>query len=210
MSMIPADFACQVTVIINSSLISGSGRCWPVDTYNPCPGVHENVPSRWHLLICLQWDVHSWRQLFNFVNTSVHLNRRREDFYKLEVYFLLSRWLYIFSNDYKGGFGTALMTKDLGLAQDAATRTQAATPLGSLAHQVEFCNIWKYGLLRNWGILKLLIFSFKLFRCTEWCAMLDMLRKTSVQLSSSSENSKIQSKSDLIMYLWLYLNSTSQ
>ena len=42
----------------------------------------------------------------------------------------------IFSNDYKGGFGTALMTKDLGLAQDAATRAQAATPLGSLAHQV--------------------------------------------------------------------------
>ena len=40
------------------------------------------------------------------------------------------------SNDYKGGFGTALMTKDLGLAQDAATRTQAATPLGSLAHQM--------------------------------------------------------------------------
>ena len=28
------------------------------------------------------------------------------------------------------------MTKDLGLAQDAATRSQAATPLGSLAHQV--------------------------------------------------------------------------
>jgi len=40
------------------------------------------------------------------------------------------------SNDYKGGFGTALMTKDLGLAQDAATRAQAATPLGSLSHQI--------------------------------------------------------------------------
>ena len=40
------------------------------------------------------------------------------------------------SNEYKGGFGTALMTKDLGLAQDAATRAQSATPLGSLAHQV--------------------------------------------------------------------------
>ena len=44
--------------------------------------------------------------------------------------------LSIFSNDYKGGFGTDLMTKDLGLAQDAATRAQAATPLGSLAPQV--------------------------------------------------------------------------
>ena len=40
------------------------------------------------------------------------------------------------SNDYKGGFGTALMVKDLGLSQDAATRTQSATPLGSLAHQL--------------------------------------------------------------------------
>jgi len=64
---------------------SATGRCWPVDTYNPCPGVFDNVPS---------------------------------------------------SNDYKGGFGTALMTKDLGLAQDAATRSAAATPLGSLAHQI--------------------------------------------------------------------------
>ena len=64
---------------------SATGRCWSVDTYNPCPGVLDNVPS---------------------------------------------------SNDYKGGFGTALMTKDLGLAQDAATRAQTATPLGSLSHQV--------------------------------------------------------------------------
>lgn len=64
---------------------SATGRCWSVDTYNPCPGVLENVPS---------------------------------------------------SNEYRGGFGTALMTKDLGLAQDAATRTKAATPLGSLAHQL--------------------------------------------------------------------------
>lgn len=37
-----------------------SGRCWSSDTYNPCPGVFENVPS---------------------------------------------------SNNYDGGFGTALMTK---------------------------------------------------------------------------------------------------
>ncbi|XP_012262382.1 3-hydroxyisobutyrate dehydrogenase, mitochondrial [Athalia rosae] len=40
------------------------------------------------------------------------------------------------SNEYKGGFGTALMTKDLGLAQSAATRTEASIPLGSLAHQI--------------------------------------------------------------------------
>merc|ERR1712226_613799 len=70
---------------------SATGRCWSVDTYNPCPGVLDNVPS---------------------------------------------------SNEYRGGFGTALMTKDLGLAQDAATRTKAATPLGSVAHQMyrEMCN----------------------------------------------------------------------
>jgi len=40
------------------------------------------------------------------------------------------------SNGYAGGFGTTLMTKDLGLAQDAATATQSPIPLGSLAHQV--------------------------------------------------------------------------
>jgi len=71
--------------LLASIMGSATGRCWSVDTYNPCPGVIDNVPS---------------------------------------------------SNEYKGGFGTALMTKDLGLAQDAATRTQAATPLGSLSHQI--------------------------------------------------------------------------
>lgn len=40
------------------------------------------------------------------------------------------------SNNYEGGFGTALMTKDLGLAQDAATDTQTPTPMGSLAHNI--------------------------------------------------------------------------
>ena len=44
-------------------LSSATGRCWSVDTYNPCPGVMPNVPS---------------------------------------------------SNDYKGGFGSSLMLKDLG------------------------------------------------------------------------------------------------
>jgi 3-hydroxyisobutyrate dehydrogenase len=40
------------------------------------------------------------------------------------------------SKNYEGGFGTALMTKDLGLAQSAATATKSPTPLGSLAHQL--------------------------------------------------------------------------
>jgi len=48
------------------------------------------------------------------------------------------------SNDYKGGFGTALMTKDLGLAQNAATSSKVPTPLGSLAHQI-------YRVLTNGG-----------------------------------------------------------
>jgi 3-hydroxyisobutyrate dehydrogenase len=37
---------------------------------------------------------------------------------------------------YAGGFGSALMLKDLGLAQQAAQAAQAVTPLGSLAHQL--------------------------------------------------------------------------
>eukprot|EP00055_Hartaetosiga_balthica_P018630 m.134961 g.134961 ORF g.134961 m.134961 type:complete len:340 (+) comp9792_c0_seq1:74-1093(+) len=41
------------------------------------------------------------------------------------------------SNNYKGGFGTALMAKDLGLAMDAASVSKTNTPLGSLS-----CNIY--------------------------------------------------------------------
>ncbi|XP_033220344.1 3-hydroxyisobutyrate dehydrogenase, mitochondrial [Belonocnema kinseyi] len=40
------------------------------------------------------------------------------------------------SNDYKGGFGSTLMSKDLGLAQTVANRTQTPVFLGSLAHQI--------------------------------------------------------------------------
>lgn len=40
------------------------------------------------------------------------------------------------SNDYQGGFGTKLMAKDLGLAQNASTATKSPTPMGSLAHQI--------------------------------------------------------------------------
>uniref|UniRef100_G3MRY5 3-hydroxyisobutyrate dehydrogenase n=2 Tax=Amblyomma TaxID=6942 RepID=G3MRY5_AMBMU len=49
------------------------------------------------------------------------------------------------SNNYEGGFGAALMTKDLGLAQNAATHTGSPTPLGSVAHQI-------YRLLLNHGL----------------------------------------------------------
>ncbi|MOA58260.1 3-hydroxyisobutyrate dehydrogenase [compost metagenome] len=37
------------------------------------------------------------------------------------------------SKGYAGGFGTDLMLKDLGLAQENATAVKAATPLGGLA-----------------------------------------------------------------------------
>lgn len=67
--------------IINTS----SGRCWSSDTYNPCPGVMDNVPS---------------------------------------------------SREYTGGFGTALMKKDLGLAVSAASDAQASIPMCALAHQI--------------------------------------------------------------------------
>ncbi|CAG2172233.1 unnamed protein product [Oppiella nova] len=47
-------------------------------------------------------------------------------------------------NDYKGGFMTQLIAKDLGLAQSAATRVNAPTPLGTLSHQL-------YRLMKNNG-----------------------------------------------------------
>ena len=40
------------------------------------------------------------------------------------------------SRGYSGGFGSSLMLKDLGLAQQAALSAHAATPLGSLARQL--------------------------------------------------------------------------
>eukprot|EP00069_Balaena_mysticetus_P005483 bmy_18206T0 len=40
------------------------------------------------------------------------------------------------ANNYQGGFGTTLMAKDLGLAQDSATGTKSPILLGSQAHQI--------------------------------------------------------------------------
>ena len=40
------------------------------------------------------------------------------------------------SNGYRGGFSTALIAKDLGLAQGSALRSNSAIPLGSMAHQI--------------------------------------------------------------------------
>jgi 3-hydroxyisobutyrate dehydrogenase len=40
------------------------------------------------------------------------------------------------SKDYEGGFGTALMTKDLSLAQNASIETQTPTPMGGMAYNL--------------------------------------------------------------------------
>jgi len=40
------------------------------------------------------------------------------------------------SNNFEGGFGTSLMAKDLGLAQNASAATGSPTPLGSLSCQL--------------------------------------------------------------------------
>jgi len=40
------------------------------------------------------------------------------------------------SKGYAGGFGTGLMLKDLGLAQENATAVKASTPLGGLARSL--------------------------------------------------------------------------
>ena len=39
------------------------------------------------------------------------------------------------SNDWNGGFGSALMLKDLGLSQDAANAVNADTPMGKKAQE---------------------------------------------------------------------------
>lgn len=48
------------------------------------------------------------------------------------------------SRGYTGGFGSALMEKDLTLAMEVANASKARLPLGSQAHQV-------YGLLCEHG-----------------------------------------------------------
>jgi 3-hydroxyisobutyrate dehydrogenase len=48
------------------------------------------------------------------------------------------------NNGYKPGFASALMVKDLKLAQEAASSVGASTPLGAMAAQL-------YGLHSSWG-----------------------------------------------------------
>ncbi|CAG0898035.1 unnamed protein product [Cyprideis torosa] len=49
------------------------------------------------------------------------------------------------ANQYQRGFLVQLITKDLGLAQDAATTSASPTPMGSLAHQI-FRTMMEHGL----------------------------------------------------------------
>ena len=48
------------------------------------------------------------------------------------------------NRDYEGGFATAMMLKDLKLAQEAAAKAGASTPLGAAAAQL-------YALHNAWG-----------------------------------------------------------
>lgn len=51
------------------------------------------------------------------------------------------------NNDYKGGFGVALIAKDLALAQKAAIATQSTTVSGSHAY-----NVYKHLTNENFGL----------------------------------------------------------
>lgn len=73
------------TKVLAGIMNTSTARCWSSDTYNPCPGVMEGVPS---------------------------------------------------SNGYRGGFGSALMQKDLGLALDAARANGVPSPMGATSFQL--------------------------------------------------------------------------
>ncbi len=61
------------------------------------------------------------------------------------------------NNDYKPGFAADLMLKDLGLSQEAASMTNAFTPLGAHANQLykEFCDEGNGGVDFS-GIIKMM------------------------------------------------------
>jgi len=61
------------------------------------------------------------------------------------------------SKNYTGGFGTDLMLKDLGLAQENAVAVRAATPLGSLARNLYAAHsLAGHGMLDFSSVIKLL------------------------------------------------------
>lgn len=61
------------------------------------------------------------------------------------------------AREYRGGFGTDLMLKDLGLAEEAALASQSAIPLGSLARNLYAAHSFSgYGGLDFSSVLRLL------------------------------------------------------
>ncbi|HEX5998305.1 MAG TPA: 3-hydroxyisobutyrate dehydrogenase, partial [Hyphomicrobiaceae bacterium] len=61
------------------------------------------------------------------------------------------------NNDYKAGFASALMLKDLKLAQEAAAAAGATTPLGAAAAQIyALHNAWGEGAIDFSGIIHLI------------------------------------------------------
>jgi 3-hydroxyisobutyrate dehydrogenase len=61
------------------------------------------------------------------------------------------------NNDYKAGFASALMLKDLKLAQEAASAAGATTPLGAAAAQIyALHNAWGEGATDFSGIIHLI------------------------------------------------------
>ncbi|HEX5957998.1 MAG TPA: NAD-binding protein, partial [Hyphomicrobiaceae bacterium] len=61
------------------------------------------------------------------------------------------------NNDYKAGFASALMLKDLKLAQEAAATAGATTPLGAAAAQIyALHNAWGEGATDFSGIIHLI------------------------------------------------------
>lgn len=71
--------------ILTNIMKVSTSRCWSIDTYNPVPGLMENVPA---------------------------------------------------SRNYEGGFGCALMLKDLGLALEAARQVGTQTELGDKSREI--------------------------------------------------------------------------
>jgi 3-hydroxyisobutyrate dehydrogenase len=61
------------------------------------------------------------------------------------------------NNAYKAGFASALMLKDLKLAQEAASAAGATTPLGAAAAQIyAMHNAWGEGATDFSGIIHLI------------------------------------------------------
>lgn len=96
-----------------SILNTSTGRCWSSEMYNPVPGMLPNVPSS------------------NGYKVSFVLHH-----FHFFVYYFCKYFTFGFSLAHQGGFGVALIAKDLGLAQNVATQSGIPIPMGAQAHQM--------------------------------------------------------------------------